>query len=222
MDDWTSSFYGPEQRELQERFGTRPLADVHEAAIVADHVDDDRREFIESRDFFFLSTVDADGWPTVSYKGGPPGLVHVEDERTVVFPSYDGNGMFLSMGNVEATSRIAMLFIDLETPNRLRLRATASVHHDDPALARYPGAQLLVRAHVEHTFVNCARYVHPHRRVEASRHVPDADGSQPVPAWKRIDLLQPALGDHERERTESAGGTIDVEEYARRLADGTS
>ena len=80
-------FYGPAQRALQDDFDTRRLADAHQMTIVADGIDDDRRAFIESRDFFFLSTVGADGWPTVSYKGGPTGVVQVEDEQTIVFPS---------------------------------------------------------------------------------------------------------------------------------------
>ncbi len=217
-----SEFYGEAQRSLQEAFDTRRLADAHELSIVADHLDDDRTSFIESRDFFFLSTVGADGWPSVSYKGGAVGVVHVEDEHTVVFPSYDGNGMYLSMGNVAATAKIGMLFIDFETPNRLRLHASATVHDDDPAMERFPGAELIVRARVENVFANCARYVHPHTRAGASPYVPDADGEQPYPAWKRIDLIQPLLPEADRGKAVQAGGEIDVEEYARRLADGTS
>ena len=218
----SDDFYGPFQRSLQDDFDTRRLADAHRMTIVADGIDDDRRRFIESRDFFFLSTVGGDGWPTVSYKGGPTGVVRVEDEQTIVFPSYDGNGMFLSMGNVEATARIGLLFIDFETPNRLRLHARATVHRDDPAMDRFPGAELIVRAQVENTFVNCARYIHPHRRIETSQYVPDEDGVQPYPAWKRIDLLQDFLPESDDGHAAGAGGEIDVEEYARRLADGTS
>jgi predicted pyridoxine 5'-phosphate oxidase superfamily flavin-nucleotide-binding protein len=221
-----SDFYGPTQRILQDEFDTRRLADAHELTTVAEGIDDDRKAFIESRDFFFLSTVGADGWPTVSYKGGPTGVVQVEDEHTIVFPSYDGNGMFLSMGNIaagaDAGAKIALLFIDFETPNRLRLRATATVHRDDPAMERFPGAELIVRGRVDNTFINCARYIHPHQRVRSSDYVPDADGVQPYPAWKRIDLIQPFLPESQQGRAADAGGEIDVEEYARRLADGTS
>jgi predicted pyridoxine 5'-phosphate oxidase superfamily flavin-nucleotide-binding protein len=211
---------------LQDEFDTRRLADAHEMTIVAEGIDDDRKAFIESRDFFFLSTVGADGWPTVSYKGGSPGVVYVEDERTIVFPSYDGNGMFMSMGNIAAGTgagaRIGLLFIDFETPNRLRLHATATVHRDDPAIERFPGAELIVRAAVDNTFVNCARYIHPHRRVRSSDYVPDERGGQPFPGWKRIDLIQPFLPADQQGRAAAAGGEIDVDEYARRLADGTS
>ena len=221
-----SDFYGPAQRAMQDDFDTRRLADAHQLTIVADGIDDDRKAFIESRDFFFLSTVGEDGWPTVSYKGGPTGVVHVEDEHTIVFPSYDGNGMFLSMGNIDAGAdagaKIGLLFIDFETPNRLRLHATATVHRDDPAMERFPGAELIVRGRVDNTFINCARYIHPHERVRSSDYVPDEHGAQPYPAWKRIDLIQPFLSEGDQGRAADAGGEIDVEEYARRLADGTS
>jgi len=217
-----TEFYGDAQRDLQDAFDTRRIADAHQLSIVADGIDDDRKAFIESRDFFFLSTVGADGWPSVSYKGGPTGVVSVEDEHTVVFPSYDGNGMFLSMGNIEASAKIGLLFIDFETPNRLRLHATATIHADDPAMERFPGAELIVRCRVENTFVNCARYIHPHTRVRTSEYVPDADGAQPFPAWKRIDMIQPFLPESDQGKADSAGGEIDIDEYARRVADGTS
>jgi hypothetical protein len=162
----------------------------------------------------------------VSYKGGPTGVVHVEDEHTIVFPSYDGNGMFMSMGNIDAPDgqggKIGLLFIDVETPNRLRLHTSATVHHDDPAMDHFPGAELIVRGRVENTFVNCARYIHPHTRVRSSEYVPDAEGEQPYPAWKRIDMIQPFLPESDRGKAETAGGEIDVDEYTRRVADGTS
>lgn len=217
-----SEFYGEAQRALQDEFDTRQLADAHQLSIVAPGIDDDRKAFIESRDFFFLSTVGVDGWPSVSYKGGPTGVVHVEDEHTIVFPSYDGNGMFMSMGNIDAAAKIGLLFIDFETPNRLRLHASATVHRDDPAMDRFPGAELIVRGRVENTFVNCARYIHPHTRVRSSEYVPDAEGAQPFPAWKRIDLIQPFLPASDQGKAATAGGEIDVDEYARRVADGTS
>ena len=215
-------FYGAAQRALQDEFGTRGLADVHQMAIVGDAIDDEQKEFIESRDFFFLSTIDEFGWPTVSYKGGPVGVVRVEDERTVVFPGYDGNGMFLTAGNVQANPRIGLLFIDFETPNRLRMHATAEFALDDPTMEAIPGAQYVIRARVDNLFVNCARYVHPHTRVRASEYVPDEGGAQPHPAWKRIDLIQPFLPASDEGRTDEAGGPITMEEYAERLADGTS
>lgn len=216
------SFYTEPQRRLQEKFDAVPLADRVEAAIVADRVDEANAAFISSRDFFFLASVDGSGMPTVSYKGGAPGLVSVLDPGTLVFPDYDGNGMFKSMGNIADTAKIGMLFIDLETPNRVRVQASASVSDDDPELDRYPGANLLVRASVEQVFHNCGRYIHKHQRVSASPYVPDDAGAAPYPSWKRIDLLQDVLRPGDVGRTEQEGGTITFDDYLGKLGSGTS
>ncbi len=99
------SLYGPHQRELQDRFGTRRLADRLEERNLRETIDADDRAFIEARDMFFLATTGEDGILQCSYKGGDPGFVRVLDERTLAFPSYDGNGMFLSLGNLVRRSR---------------------------------------------------------------------------------------------------------------------
>ena len=213
------TFYRDEQRELQQQFQTGRMADLLEQVIVHSEVQEAERTFIESRDMFFLATVDADGQPTCSYKGGDPGFVKVVDATTIAFPSYDGNGMFLSMGNIRATSKVGLLFIDFETPHRLRVQGTASVRDSDPLLASYPGADLVVRVEVSQIFVNCARYVHQYRRVKSSRYVPRTGCDTPFAEWKRIDLVQEALPPRDAGRAARAGGTITVEEYeAKRLA----
>jgi len=212
--------YTPEQRKLQEDFGTEQLADAHSAIIVSEDIPDDHAAFISSRDFFFLSTVNHLGEPTVSYKGGAPGFVRVIDSTTLVFPSYDGNGMFLSMGNIADTAKIGLLFMDFETPHRVRVQASASIVTDSALLESFPGAQMVVRAVVDSAFVNCGRYIHRHQRVSSSEFVPDAQGNQPYPAWKRIDLLQPILPEADQGRAESDGGTITAEEYMERVQRG--
>jgi len=216
------SFYTPAQRRMQDLSGSRRLADRVESMIVADEIDEADEFFITSRDFFFLASVDASGMPTVSYKGGDAGLVHVASPTTLLFPSYDGNGMFLSMGNISETASIGMLFIDMERPNRVRVQAVATVGDDDAELQRWPGASLVVRAQVTKVFKNCGRYVHRHQRVASSPYVPDARGEAPQPSWKRIDALQDVMPDQERRRTERAGGSITPQEYDRRVATGTS
>ncbi len=215
-------FYTDSQRQVQDQFDSRPLADRLGETIVTEEVNELHQGFIESRDFFFLSTVNGRSEPTVSYKGGGPGLVTVIDPKTIIFPSYDGNGMFLSMGNIVETAKIGLLFIDFETPNRIRMQATAQLVDDDPEMDRYPGAMQLVRATVDSVFFNCGRLIHKHQRVEPSPYVPDADGSTPYPSWKRIDFLQDVLRPDDQGRTENEGGSITIEDYAEKLASGES
>src|SRR5436190_15877717 len=135
-----ASTYHDGSRRLQDRFDTRRLADrIDERFLSRPTIDADDRAFIERMDMFFLATADAEGRPQCSYKGGDPGFVRVLDERTVAFPSYDGNGMYLSMGNVLENPQVGMLFIDFVSvrPSRLRLNGIASVEERDPLLEQY-------------------------------------------------------------------------------------
>lgn len=217
------AFYTETQKQVQERYESRKLAQAVEAAIVDDELDEMHTGFIGSRDYFFLSTVNGDGEPTVSYKGGNVGIVTVIDSKTLAFPSYDGNGMFLSVGNIEETAKIGMLFIDFETPNRMRVQATAKLVDDDPLMSKYPGAIGMVRASVDKVFLNCARYIHKHQRIEAvNKYVPDEQGNQPYPAWKRIDRVQDALRPRDLGGAADNGGVITTEEYGAKLMSGES
>ncbi|MGH8650678.1 MAG: pyridoxamine 5'-phosphate oxidase family protein [Gammaproteobacteria bacterium] len=215
-----SEFFGAHQRDLQERFETRAMADRVATITVHAEVQEQDKLFIESRDMFFLASVDERGQPTCSYKGGEPGFVQVVDAKTIAFPSYDGNGMFISMGNIRATAKIGMLFIDFETPNRLRLHGTASFQEGDPLMNTYPGADLIVRVTVSEIFVNCPRYIHRYQKVAPSRYVPKAACETPFAQWKRIDKLQDVLPPRDQGKTEKAGGAISVEDYDAKVVAG--
>jgi uncharacterized protein len=214
-----SRLYGPLHRSLQDRFDTRRLADNTEARIVLTEISPEHKAFIESRDMFFLSTIDHQGRPTVSYKGGDPGFVRVLDNKTVAFPCYDGNGMFYSMGNLLGNQRVGMLFINFEKPHRLRLQGIASVSDDDPLLPEYAEAQLIVRVTVTEIFRNCPRYVHHYKKIEPSKFVPRATGETPIAPWKRVDDIQAALPARDRARVEREGGLVSRAEYEKYLTE---
>lgn len=215
-----STLYGPQHQALQDRFDTRRLAERVSEAIVAPTIGEQHQRFIESRDFFFLTTIDHRGFPTVSHKGGHPGFVRVADPATLVFPSYDGNGMFLSMGNISANPKVGLLFIDFETPHRVRVHGSASVSADDPLIGQFPGAELLVRVAVREIFINCPRYIHQYRRVADSRYMPCAGSSPPPAQWKRIDALQDALPARDAGLAEHAGGIITMDQYGAMVMSG--
>ena len=180
-------------RRLQDTFDTRRLADRIDQRLVSDTIDDNAREFIERMDMFFLATADAAGQPDCSYKGGLPGFVRVTAASELAFPSYDGNGMFRSLGNVLVNPAVALLFIDFEHPRRLRVNGRASVAGDDPLLASFAGAQLVVRVRAERIFPNCPRYIHRMTTVEPSPYVPREGYTPPVPKWKRFDEFADVL-----------------------------
>ena len=187
--------YNDASRALQDRFDTRRLADRIEERIVPDTIDADDRAFIERQDMFFLATCDPAGQPQCSYKGGEPGFVRVLDERTIAFPSYDGNGMYLSLGNAVAQPQVGLLFVDFVVQKRLRLNGVASVELEDPLLESFPEAQAIVRVRATHVFPNCPRYIHKMELVERSRFVPREACETPVPDWKRRDWAKDVLAE---------------------------
>jgi predicted pyridoxine 5'-phosphate oxidase superfamily flavin-nucleotide-binding protein len=176
--------YHSAQRSWQDRFDTRRLAD-RLAEATNDRISGAHRRFIEARDMFFIATADESGAPECSYKGGEPGFVRVMGDRTLAFPSYNGNGMWLTVGNLEVNPKVGLLFVDLESGTRLRVNGTASIDPDDPEIGSWPGAQCVIRVRVDAVFPNCRRYVHRYRLVERSPFVPAAGEEAPVPDWKR-------------------------------------
>jgi predicted pyridoxine 5'-phosphate oxidase superfamily flavin-nucleotide-binding protein len=182
--------YHDGSRRLQDGFDTRRLADrLDERFLRRPEIGADDRAFIERQDMFFLATADENGHPQCSYKGGDPGFVHVLDAHTLAFPNYDGNGMYLSMGNLLVNPRVGMLFIDFtaERPSRLRVNGTAGIDPDDELNRRWPGAQFVVRVDATEVFPNCPRYIHRMALVERSKYVPREERAVPVPDWKRTD-----------------------------------
>ena len=189
-----SETYHDGHRLLQERFDTRRLADrLDERFVQRAVIDADDKAFIERQDMFFLATADEEGRPNCSYKGGEPGFVRVLDERTISFPNYDGNGMYLSMGNLLRNPHVGLLFVSFTEQKRLRLNGIASIDEADELLAEYPRAQFVVRVRATQVFPNCPRYIHRYELAERSRFVPKTDCEPPVPDWKRRDWARDVL-----------------------------
>jgi len=196
--------YHEGMRRLQRRFDTQRLADRLDEKLGRDRFTAEDRTFIERRTMFFLATADAHGRPDCSYKGGAVGFVRVIDVAELAFPSYDGNGMFRSLGNVLVNPAVALLFVDFEQPRRLRVNGSAHVRPDDPLLDSFAGAQLVVRVRAARIFPNCPRYIHRMTLVEASPYVPRAGYEPPVPAWKRFDMFRDALARDDPARRDDA------------------
>jgi len=187
------SGYHDGSRRMQDRFATRALADRLAERLARDAFTEEDRAFIDGSPFFFLSTADAEGRPDCSYKGGRPGFVRVIDPRTLAFPSYDGNGMYRSLGNVLVNPNVQLLFIDFEKAKRLRVSGRATTREDDELLAVFAGAQLVVRVEPTVIFPNCPRYIHEMRMVEESVYAPAEGHAPPVPAWKKFPEFREVL-----------------------------
>ena len=176
------SIFHEGSRALQDRFDTRRLADSLAEKLSRTAFTAEDQAFVEASSMFFLATADADGQADCSYKGGVPGFVRVTGPSELSFPSYDGNGMFRSLGNVLVNPRVGILFIDFEKPRRLRVLGRARLEDPDGTVQ---GAQLMVRVQAEAIFPNCPRYIHRVQGVETSVYAPRPGHEPPEPRWKQ-------------------------------------
>lgn len=201
MDE--APMYHDGMRRLQDARETRALADRLQQVTSRNEFTEEDRAFIQRCPMVFVATADADGHPDCSYKGGLPGFVRVIDDRTLALPDYDGNGMYRSWGNTLVNPNVGLLFIDFETPKRIRVNGTAQVREDDPLRKEFPGSVFIIRVIANRIFPNCPRYIHRMKLVEYSAYAPRPDYEPPVPAWKTFDSFRDALPPRDR------GGTHD-------------
>ena len=190
--------YHDGMRKLQDMRETRRIADRLEEKIVHASFTESDRIFIQQCPMVFVATADSDGKPDCSYKGGLPGFIRVLDEKTLVFPDYDGNGMYRSWGNLVVNPNIGLLFIDFEKQSRLRVNGTAKVSSNDPICSEYPGSVFVIRMTAEKIFPACPRYIHKMHLVELSAYVPQANYKPPIPEWKKTDDFRGALPDRDQ------------------------
>ena len=114
-----------------------------------------------------------------SYKGGRAGFLQVPDKQTLRFPSYDGNGMYRSLGNIQETGKVAMLFIrQNKNANRIRIHGSATVLLDEHSVSTFEGAEAVVEVEVTRIFPNCPRYIHD---IESGTPSEIAPGGPPPP-----------------------------------------
>jgi predicted pyridoxine 5'-phosphate oxidase superfamily flavin-nucleotide-binding protein len=206
--------YTEHARALQKRFDTEGLAAAELQVIVHDALSAPDRAFIANAEMFWLASVDPQGSPTVSFKGGAPGFVQMPDDKTLMFPCYDGNGMFYSMGNIASTSHVGLLFMDFTTPSRLRVQGAAHLTEDPAVVGLWPGAQIAVTVSITALITNCPRYIPRMQRIEGSRYVPDTTtGAQPIAGWKRIDAIQSVLPKRDQNKADQVGGLISMDEW---------
>ncbi len=187
------NLYHDGQRQLQDAFDTRKLADRMAEKIVHDFLAPKQKAFIESADMFFLATADDLGRPTCSYRGGDPGFVRVIDDRTLALPNYDGDGMYVSWGNAVQNPHVGLLFIDFMKGWRLRIQGTATIHREHALIGQYLGAQFIVQIAIREVFPNCPRYIHKYQLVERSVYVPHAGCEAPIPDWKKQPDIREVL-----------------------------
>ncbi|MDO9410816.1 pyridoxamine 5'-phosphate oxidase family protein [Patulibacter sp.] len=109
------------------------------------------RAQVASADAFFVASTHADTGADASHRGGRPGFVTVHDDRTLSFPDYTGNALFMTLGNLASDPHVGLLFPDWRTGDLLFVSGTAAIDWSPERAAAHPGAQRVVDVRVERT-----------------------------------------------------------------------
>lgn len=155
----SSSFHAGEL-DAQRHWGTADLWDeARKERLLLDHIPQEFHIRLEGAPFFFLATSSLDGRCDCSFKGGGPGLIRILDARRFAFPDFDGNGAFMSLGNMLLNPYVGCLFIDFNDGGRLRVNGKAEIHEEGELLALFPGGKRVVVVDVEQVVPNCQNHV---------------------------------------------------------------
>lgn len=122
-------------KAIQARKGSRAsYAQMEEDGGWRTTVTPDLAAFLATQRSFFLATANAEGQPYIQHRGGPPGFLHVLDDRTIAFADFKGNRQFITQGNLQDNDKAYIFLIDYATAHRIKIWGTARVIEDDPAL----------------------------------------------------------------------------------------
>ncbi|TQM29425.1 pyridoxamine 5'-phosphate oxidase family protein [Nocardia bhagyanarayanae] len=159
------------EHELQERYGTQGRADRFYADQVVDRLNETMIEFIGRMDMAFIATADKHGECDTSFRAGPPGFLHVLDDRTVAYPEYRGNGVMASLGNILENPHVGILLMDfVRDLIGLHINGSARIVEDETLRRSVPGlpsnvkgrtAELWVVVDVEEAYIHCRKHI-PH------------------------------------------------------------
>lgn len=129
---------------------------------------DAEADFISGQRSFYMATVSETGWPYVQHRGGPRGFLKVLDPLTLAFADFAGNRQMISVGNLAANNRVALILVDYALRVRLKILGHLSQYDltaDDPlaALLLTPGyrarSQRAMTIHVEAFDWNCPQHI---------------------------------------------------------------
>jgi hypothetical protein len=107
-------------------------------------ITEELQQWICKADTFFIASYHSDSGADVSHRGGFSGFVQVLDAQTLMWPEYNGNGMFNTLGNIVENPCIGLLFIDFDSGETLQLTGSATILWDEERVAAIPGAERLV------------------------------------------------------------------------------
>jgi uncharacterized protein len=160
----------PSVRAAQDAMGSGHVWQNFEGQREFDTFTPDEVAFIAQRDSFYMATVSETGWPYIQHRGGPPGFLKVVDGKTLAFADFRGNRQYISIGNLAAADRTALILMDYAAKARLKIYAHAeAVALDaDPALTAQvavPGykakPERILLLHLAAFDWNCPQHITP-------------------------------------------------------------
>jgi len=165
----------PSVRAAQAANGSRDMWENFKGHRTFDRFTENEAAFIAARDSFYMATVSETGWPYVQHRGGPRGFLKVLDDKTLGFADFRGNLQYISVGNLAADDRAALILVDY--PNRARLKILAhvevrSIAADSELAARlslpgYKGKpERALLLHLETFDWNCQQHITPRFAID--------------------------------------------------------
>ena len=181
-----SRLYEDQHRALQDRFQSRPMADRIEQIALKTEIGPEDQAFIESRDFFFLTTVDTRAGRPSPTRAAHPVSCASSTRRTSCSPATTATACTCRW----ATSPPTRTSASCSSTSSARSGCACRARRKCPApehLACFKEAELVVRVKITELWMNCPRYIHRYQKLKTSRYVPQADIETPLCEWKRID-----------------------------------
>lgn len=127
----TDIAFSPAVKAVQARKGSRG---TYAGITMGDTIDVNLAAFIAARESVYLASASAEGQPYVQHRGGPPGFLHVIDERSLGFADLRGNRQFISTGNFSENPRAFLFLMDYARRQRVKIWGNVRVVEDDPEL----------------------------------------------------------------------------------------
>jgi hypothetical protein len=164
--------FTPAVKEQQEKHGSRHLYErVEQSGEAGDRLGPDEREFIATRDGFYMASVSESGWPYVQYRGGAKGFLRVLDDQTLGFADLRGNKQYISTGNLLRDNRVALFLMDYPAQSRLKILGRVEIHEGDTTAQELIGklrvpeektpVERAMLIHVEAFDWNCPQHITP-------------------------------------------------------------
>jgi predicted pyridoxine 5'-phosphate oxidase superfamily flavin-nucleotide-binding protein len=170
--------FTPLVKEQQQEHGSRRQYDRMEKSAPQgdDTLGPDEQTFITYRDSFYMASVSETGWPYIQHRGGPKGFVRILNPSTLGFADFRGNKQYISLGNLQHDSRVALFFMDYPHQTRLKILGRIEVHENDaqaaaflksfPPTDRSDIVERVILIHVEAFDWNCPQHITPRFTAE--------------------------------------------------------